>query len=148
VLLGVEGGEHYGLVVGAGGVEIDGGGGLGAKVAVAEIEVECADVVGASGAGELHASLDAGDGVMSIHNSSVVFWRENSRHGGGAAKVMGARSWGSSEVGMVPRFARRAAEVAVPTHELRRRQQTADSFRLRSGQALHSAVVGARVWSE
>jgi hypothetical protein len=100
VLLGVEGGEHYGLVVGARGVEIDGGGGLGAKVAVAEIEVECADVVGASGAGELHASLDAGDGVMSIHNSSVVFWRENSRHGGGAAKVMGVRSWRSSEVGM------------------------------------------------
>jgi hypothetical protein len=57
-------------------------------------------VVGAAGAGELHASLDAGDGVMSIHNSSVVFWRENSRHGGGAAKVMGVRSWGSSEVGM------------------------------------------------
>src|SRR5580700_8464086 len=100
VLLGVEGGEHYGLVVGARGVEIDGGGGLGAKVAVTEIEVECADVVGASGAGELHASLDAGDGVMSIHNSSVVFWRENSRHGGGAAKVMGVRSWRSSEVGM------------------------------------------------
>jgi hypothetical protein len=100
VLLGVEGGEHYWLVVGAGGVEIDGGGGLGAKVAVTEIEVECADLVGASGAGELHASLDAGDGVMSIHNSSVVFWRENSRHGGGAAKVMKVRSWRSSEVGM------------------------------------------------
>jgi taurine--2-oxoglutarate transaminase len=70
VLLGVEGGKHYGLVVGARGVEIDGGGGLGAEVAVTEVEVESADAVGAAGAGELHASLDAGDGVMSIHNSS------------------------------------------------------------------------------
>ncbi len=100
MLLGVEGGEHYGLVMGARGVEIDGGGSLGAKVAVTEVEVESADVVGASGAGELHASLDAGDGVMSVHNSSVVFWRQNSRHGGGAAKVTGVRSWRSSEVGM------------------------------------------------
>ena len=100
MLLGVEGGEHHGLVVGARGVEIDGGGGLGAEVAVTGVEVESADVVGAAGAGELHASLDAGDGVMSIHNSSVVFWRENCRHGGGAAKVMGVRSRRSSEVGM------------------------------------------------
>ena len=68
MLLGVEGGEHYGLVVDARGVEIDGGGGLGAKVAVTEVEVESADLVGAAGAGELHASLDAGDGVMSNHN--------------------------------------------------------------------------------
>ena len=46
VLLGVEGGEHYGLVVDAGGVLIDGSGGLGAEVAVAGIEVESADVMG------------------------------------------------------------------------------------------------------
>jgi hypothetical protein len=133
MLLGVEGGEHYGLVVGARGVEIDGGGSLGAKVAVTEVEVESADVVGASGAGELHASLDAGDVVMSIHNSSVVFWRENNRHGGGAAKVMGCGVGGVPKWEWVPRFARWAAEVAVPTHELWRRQQKADSFRLRSG---------------
>ena len=99
-MLVVEGGEHYWFVVDGGGVAIDGGGGLGAEVAVAEVEVEGADVVGAAGAGELHASFDAGDGVMSLHNSSVVFWRQNSRHGGGAAKVTGGRSWGSSEVGM------------------------------------------------
>ena len=57
-LLGVEGGEHNGFVVDAGGVAIDGGGGLGAEVAVAGVEVEGADVVGAVGAGELHAYLD------------------------------------------------------------------------------------------
>ena len=67
VLLGVEGGEHYGLVVDAGGVLIDGGGGLGAEVAVAGIEVESADVVGAVGAGELHAAFDASDGVEAFH---------------------------------------------------------------------------------
>ena len=66
-LLGVEGGEHYGLVVDAGGVAVDGGGGLGAEVAVAGVEVEGADVVGAVGAGELHASLDAHDGVEALH---------------------------------------------------------------------------------
>ena len=66
-LLGVEGGEHYGLVVDAGGVAVDGGGGLGAEVAVAEVEVEGADMVGAVGAGELHASLDARDGVEALH---------------------------------------------------------------------------------
>ncbi len=55
-------------MVNAGGVAIDGGCCLGAKVAVVEVEVESADVVGATGAGELHASLDAGDGVVSFHN--------------------------------------------------------------------------------
>jgi hypothetical protein len=63
VLLGVEGGEHYRLVMNLGGVLVDGGGGLSAEVAVAEIEVESADVVGAVIAGELHAALDACDGV-------------------------------------------------------------------------------------
>jgi hypothetical protein len=79
-------------VVDAGGVAVDGGGGLGAEVAVAEVEVESADVVGTTGAGELHASLDAGDGVVSLHSFSVVSWRGSDRHGGGAAKVM--RGWG------------------------------------------------------
>ena len=54
-------------MVDAGGVAVDGGGGLGAEVAVAGVEVESADVVGAVGAGELHASLDAGDGVEALH---------------------------------------------------------------------------------
>jgi len=67
VLLGVEGGEHYGFMVHAGGVVVDGGGGLGAEVAVARIEVERADVVGAMSAGELHAALDASDGVEAFH---------------------------------------------------------------------------------
>jgi hypothetical protein len=75
-------------VVDAGGVAIDGGGGLGAEVAVAGVEIECADVVGAAGAGELHAALDASDGVVALHNSSVVVWQENSAHVSGAAKVM------------------------------------------------------------
>ena len=47
-----------------------------------EVEVEGADVVGAAGAGELHASLDAGDGVVSLHNSSVVLSRGSDRHEG------------------------------------------------------------------
>jgi len=63
VLLGVEGGEHYGLVVDFGGVLVDGGGGLGAEVAVARVEVESGDVVRAARAGELHAAFDASDGV-------------------------------------------------------------------------------------
>jgi len=67
-LLNIEGGEHDGLVVDGGGVAVDGSGGLGAEVAVAGIEVEGADVVGAVGAGKLHASLDAGDGVEALHS--------------------------------------------------------------------------------
>jgi hypothetical protein len=84
-LLGVEGGEHYGLVVDGGGVAVDGGGGLGAEVAVAEVEVEGADVVGAMGAGELHASLDAGDGVEAFHRiqSSLFVGKGKTRGWGG-----------------------------------------------------------------
>src|SRR5208282_38645 len=67
VLPGVEGREHHRLVVNAGGVLVDGGSGLGAEVAVAGIEVECADIVGAVGAGELHTALDASDGVEAFH---------------------------------------------------------------------------------
>ena len=65
----VEGGEHDGLVVDACGVTVDGRGRLSAKVAVAAVKVERADVVGAVGAGELHASLDARHGVEAFHNS-------------------------------------------------------------------------------
>jgi hypothetical protein len=72
-------------------VAIDSRGSLGAEVAVVEVEVEGADVVGAAGAGELHASLDARYGVVSLHNSSVVSSRWSDRHGGGAAKVMPRR---------------------------------------------------------
>src|SRR5580698_5916399 len=90
-LLGVEGGKHYGFVVDAGGVTVDDGGGLSAEVAVAGIEIESGDVVGAAGAGELHAALDASDGVVSLHNLSVVVWQESGAHVGEAAKVMRAR---------------------------------------------------------
>jgi len=68
VLLGVERGEHYGLVVNFGGVVVDGSGGLGAEVAVAGIEIERADVMGAVGAGKLHTTLDASDGVEAFHS--------------------------------------------------------------------------------
>ena len=74
-------------MVDAGGVAIDGGGGLGAEVAVVEVEVEGADVVGAAGAGELHASLDARYGVVSLHSLSVVSSCASDRHGGRVAKV-------------------------------------------------------------
>ena len=87
--MAVEGREHYGLVVDAGGVPVDGGGGLGTEVAVAGVEVEGADMVSAVGASELHASLDAGDGVETLHSSSLVFSCGSERHEGRAAKVMG-----------------------------------------------------------
>ena len=74
-------------MVNCGGVSIDGGRGLGAQVAVAGVEIESADVVGAAGAGELHSALDASDGVVSLHNSSVVVSRENGVHVSRAAKV-------------------------------------------------------------
>jgi hypothetical protein len=95
-LLGVERGEHYGLVVDGGGVHVDGGGGLGAEVAVAGVEIERADVMGAAGAGKLHAALDASDGVVSLHNFSVVAWRGKRAHVGGAAKVTRAQWLGDS----------------------------------------------------
>jgi hypothetical protein len=92
-------------VVDGGGVAIDGGGGLGAEVAVVEIEVESADVVGATGAGELHAAFDTRYGVVSLHSSSVVFSRWSDRHEGRAAKVIRVQSgtvrlweWGNGEV--------------------------------------------------
>jgi hypothetical protein len=84
-LLGIEGREHYGFVVDAGGVAVDGPGGLGAEVAIARVEVEGADVVSAVGACKLHASLDAGDGVEALHRfQSSLFGCERK-----------ARGWGS-----------------------------------------------------
>jgi hypothetical protein len=60
-------------------------------------------VVGAAGAGELHATLDASDGVVSLHNSILASCPGKRAHVGGAAKVMGVRRGRSSEVGMGPR---------------------------------------------
>jgi hypothetical protein len=90
-LLGIERGEHHRLVVNCRRMAVDGGSGLGAEVAVADVEIERADVVGAAGAGELHAALDASDGVVSLHNSSVIVCQESGAHVGGAAKVMRSR---------------------------------------------------------
>jgi hypothetical protein len=85
VLLGVEGGEHYGFVMDVGGVLVDGGGGLGAEVAVAGIEFESGDVVGAVGAGELHAAFDASDGVEAFHRIECSLLR-----GDGKARGVGS----------------------------------------------------------
>ena len=93
-------------MVDLGGVLVDGVSGLGAEVAIAGIEVESADVVGAAGAGKLHAAFDPSDGVVSLHKSSVVLWRRSARHGGGAAKVM-KREFQSGNEGM------RKAEVRM-----------------------------------
>jgi hypothetical protein len=59
----VGGRNYHWLVMRFGGVIVNGGGGLGAKVSGFGIEVECADTVGAMRAGELHAALDALDSV-------------------------------------------------------------------------------------
>ncbi len=50
-----------------GGVLVDGRCRLSAPIAVTRIELERADTMGTVGAGELHASLDAGDGVKAFH---------------------------------------------------------------------------------
>jgi hypothetical protein len=68
MLLSVERGEHYRLVVNAGGVLVDGSGRLSAEVAVAGVEVEGADVVSAMTAGKLHPAFDASDGIEAFHN--------------------------------------------------------------------------------
>jgi hypothetical protein len=100
VLLGVQGGEHYGLVVDFGGVLVDGGGGLGAEVAIAGIEVESGDVVGAVRAGELHAAFDASDGVEALHRfeCSLLCAKGKARGVGSEGNVGGGV--GSSIVGM------------------------------------------------
>ena len=72
----------------AGGVLIDRRRGLSAEVAVTGVEVERADVVGATGAGKLHSSLNAFHGVVSSHTLSVVPRPESGAHGSEAAKVM------------------------------------------------------------
>ena len=104
-LPGVERREHYGLVVNAGGVLVDGGSGLGAEVAVAGIEVECADVVGAVGAGEPHAAFDASDSVEALHNfecsllaakGKTPWWGSEGNEGGKSG--VPKRDWGSAVV--------------------------------------------------
>ena len=88
-------------MVDAGGVAVDGGGGLGAEVAVAGVEVEGADVVGAVGAGELHASLDPRDGVEPLHRfQSSLFVREGKARGwGGEGNARGEFRSGNEYLG-------------------------------------------------
>jgi hypothetical protein len=87
----------------AGGVAVDGRGGLGAKVAIAGVEVESAHVVRTMGAGKLHASFDAGDGVEALHRiQSSLFVRERKARGvSGEGNAWGSR--GGSKAGMGPR---------------------------------------------
>ena len=94
VLLGIERREHDGLVMDAGGMLVDGRGSLGAEVAVAGVEVECADVVSAVGAGELHAALDASDGVEAFHKFECSPF----------AAEWKARWWGSEGNGRVGKW--------------------------------------------
>ncbi len=100
MLLGVERGEHYGLVMDVGGVLVDGGGGLGAKVAVAGIEVECGDVVRAVRAGELHAAFDASDGVEAFHRIECSLLRADEKARGVGSEGNAGGGEGSSIVGM------------------------------------------------
>jgi hypothetical protein len=86
-LLGIKGGEHHRFVVDFGGVAIDRGGRLGTQITVSNVEVESAHVMRTVGAGELHAALDARDGVEAVHGLSVVFCAQGGRNGSEAAKV-------------------------------------------------------------
>jgi hypothetical protein len=123
-------------VVNAGGVAVDGGGGLSAKVAIAGIEIERADVVRAASAGKLHATLNPRDGVMPLHNSSVVFCGVKDRHGGGAAKVTMGRWVVGVPLWELALWRCRQDMDASETRELLRRKERDPSARFaRSGQA-------------
>ena len=65
-----------------GGMLVNRGSGLSAKVAVPCVEVESTDVVSAMGAGEPHASFYAGNGVETLHSFSLVFLCAIQRHEG------------------------------------------------------------------
>ena len=94
MLLGVEGGEHYGLVVDFGGVLVDGGGGLGAEVAVARVEIERGDVVSAVRAGELHAAFDASDSVEAFHKFECSLLRVDGKARGVGSEGNEGVEWG------------------------------------------------------
>ena len=78
-LLDVGVGDNQGLVVNLGGMLIQGVGGLGAEVAVLEVEVKRANAVRAADAGELRASLDS---VCSVVSHDLIV--SPSRRGSGA----------------------------------------------------------------
>jgi hypothetical protein len=76
------------LVMHRRGMLVDGGGGLGTLVAVARIEIQRADMVGAVAASKPHAALDARDAIKALHGFSLVFLCHRERNEGSAAKVM------------------------------------------------------------
>ena len=81
LFLQIERREHDWLVVYLGRMLVDGGRGLSAPIAVARIKLEGAHTMGATSAGELHASLDTDDGVEAFHKSqcSGLAEKEKSR---------------------------------------------------------------------
>ena len=106
-------------MVDAGGVAIDRGSGLGAKVTVAGVEVEGADVVGAMGAGELHASFDAGDGVEALHEIQCsLFAREGKARGVGSE----GNQWTAGEASEMGRALYREAGLPGAKESLRGRE--------------------------
>lgn len=76
-LLDVVGRDDRGLVVDLGSVLIEGGGGLRAEVAFPEVEVEGANAVRTTNAGELYASLDPLGGVGAHGLIVSPRWRGN-----------------------------------------------------------------------
>ena len=76
---------------------IEGMGGLGAKVAVFEVEVKRADAVRAADASELRTALDP-PGCVVTHNLIVVPGREGTEHCGRVTNVMRADPLLSSSV--------------------------------------------------
>ncbi len=69
-------------------VAVDRGCGLRAHIAVVRVEVECAHVVRAVRAFELHSAFNALDAVEAVHSLSVAGCAGIKRNGGGAPKVM------------------------------------------------------------
>jgi hypothetical protein len=104
-LLDVGVGDDQGLVVNLGGMLIEGVGGLGAEVAVLEVEVKRADAVRAADTGELRASLDP---VCSVVSHDLIV--SPSRRGSGARWSGGegngaVGSSSTSEIGMFQQLA-------------------------------------------
>jgi hypothetical protein len=90
---GVERRVGYGLVVDFGGVLDDGGGGLGSQVAEVGVEIERVHMMRTVGAGELHATLDALDGVKALHSLECSLFA-------GQGKERGVRGEGNVRVDM------------------------------------------------
>ena len=100
-LLAVVDRDDRGLVVDLRSVLIEGNGGLGAEVAVPEVEVEGANAVRAEDAGELYAPLDPLRGVVSHGLIVSPRWRGNgARWSGGEGN--GGQPWLDDQVQASP----------------------------------------------